>query len=43
VLFELNDDIGGFVPVGDRFLMTLVNDNDAAPLRVITNWQPSAK
>ncbi|MDQ6802616.1 MAG: serine/threonine-protein kinase, partial [Acidobacteriota bacterium] len=39
-VFELGDRIGGFEPVGDRFLMVLRNDIDTPPLRVIANWQP---
>ena len=41
--FELEDRIGEFEPVGDRFLMVLRNDIDTPPVRVIANWQPPAK
>jgi eukaryotic-like serine/threonine-protein kinase len=43
VAFELRDGISGFqlMPTGDRFLMLLQNEVDAAPAaRVIVGWQP---
>ncbi len=44
LLFELDDQIYGFLPVGDRFLMILQNEAEASPpVRVITGWQPPAK
>ena len=43
VLFEVTDRIATYEPVGDRFLMVLINDIDASPpARVIVNWHPPA-
>ena len=43
VLFQLSDRVAGYEPVGDRFLMVLVNDLEASPpARVIVNWKPPA-
>ena len=44
LLFELSDRIQLYEAVGDRFLMVLLSEADAAPpSRVIVNWRPPKK